>query len=400
MARLWSSGFELNSFVAGVEFTGISAPGGTATRSTSTTIVRSGVFSGRFENTSVSPTAGQSFARHDFLNADGNGPYYVRVYFYAAAWPAVADSIVYLANATGGSRAVFKVSSTGSLGFYTGGSVLVGSAVTLTLNRWYRLEMSASYDGSATMSLEGRVDGITIGSTVTANGAGGMSRLYFGSVTSTTGFDFYMDDIAVNDANGTVQNSWCGPGQIVHLNPNANGDNNAWLTQIGGTAGAANNFTRVNEVPPNDVSSYNASNIATQIDDYNLIDYPGSASDTISVVAVGVRYRGAAASANATFTVRCKASSGGAIEESAGITPTSTGWQTNAGTVSKPFPIVLYDLPGVSVSPWTKTDLDAAQVGINLAAASTNAAQVSNLWLLVEYSPPTLASDKMFQLFD
>ena len=69
MARLWSSGFELNSLTAGVEFTNIDA-GGTI----DTTTVRSGTYSFKVNTTATSNVD------FNFKSADNLGPFYIRLY--------------------------------------------------------------------------------------------------------------------------------------------------------------------------------------------------------------------------------------------------------------------------------------------------------------------------------
>jgi hypothetical protein len=125
--------------------------------------------------------------------------------------------------------------------------------------------------------------------------------------------DWYFDDLAINDSNGSFQNSWPGDGAVIRLKPNAAGDASDWT----------NDYTAVDEVTPDEGTTLVASKTLNHIYDYDIEDThsaltPGS---TINVVQVGVRYNGASGSANSSFVTRIKASSGGTVEEGTAITP-------------------------------------------------------------------------------
>jgi len=48
--------------------------------------------------------------------------------------------------------------------------------------------------------------------------------------------------------------------------------------------------------------------------------------------------------------------------------------------------LTLYDLPGSSTTAWSDGTLDTAQIGYDLTSASTSAAQISTVWMLVDYT--------------
>jgi hypothetical protein len=256
-------------------------------------------------------------------------------------------------------------------------SAAVGSASSaLDLNTWYRIELKVDTTTLATTALEGLVNGVSFASG-TVNLANAQSSIQFGVISTSVTTDLYFDDIAINDSSGSFQNSWPGEGSIVHLRPSATGDNSDWT----------GDNTDIDEVTPDDTTTKISSNTTSQIEDVN-IDATPSAMDSnaiINVVSVGCRFNGAGASANATFAVRVKASTNDTVESSSNITPANATWFTNAIAVPYIYPLTLYNLPSTSLQPWRKADLDSAQIGVNLVASSTNAAQVSTLWMLVEY---------------
>jgi len=320
--------------------------------------------------------------------ADGR-VFFARAYFYIPSVPDADLAILAFGSKGGGTDEIsIRLTTSMQLQMYdefNGVQLGTISSPVLT-NTWLRLELKADYTVDTAVVSEAKVDGNTF-ATGTSNQGRGAANLTFGFVTTggSHTYALYVDDVAINDNTGTVQNSWPGDGSIVHLQPNAAGDNNAWTR--GGTDSGAN-WSQENEVTPNDDTNYVSSNTAGQIDDYNLTNTPASIGNgqTINVVQVGARLAGAGASANASFVTRLKASSGGTVSESSAITPAGTSWTTNAAADPFVYPLTSSTQPGTGTA-WTKATLDTAQVGIRLSGAATNAAQVSTLWLLVDSSP-------------
>src|SRR5690606_16177194 len=55
-----------------------------------------------------------------------------------------------------------------------------------------------------------------------------------------------LDDVAINDASGGADNSWCGDGHVVGLIPNANGDESDF---VGSDSNQVDNYQLVDEFP-------------------------------------------------------------------------------------------------------------------------------------------------------
>jgi len=369
MARLWSSGLELNSTTSAMEFESISA-GGTTVSS----IIRSGIYALRSNSTG----SGQQsrFAFKSAATADG---FYVRAYVRIDSYANAIASFIALWQATGSNQKVaIQMNSDGTLELWNiEDSAQIGSdSSVLSLNTWHLLELKVDCTTIASTAIEAKINGTAFASG-TINLAAGISSIQLGFQGFITG-DLYFDDIAINDDTGSFQNSWPEEGKIIHLKPNAAGDNSAWT----------NDYLSVDEVTPDNATTLVSSNTLDQIDDHN-IEAPASlgTSDTINVVQVGARFNGVGASANASFVLRIKAAASGTVEESSAITPASATWVTNAAAAPRNYSLTLYDLPGESTTVWTKADLEAAQIGYRLSATSTNAAQLSTIWLLVDYTP-------------
>jgi hypothetical protein len=255
----------------------------------------------------------------------------------------------------------------------------------LSIETWYKIELRFNAIDVNNAIIEGKIDGTTFATSSTESVNKGGYRLYFGTFDNST-FEDYYDDISLNNSSGSFQNSYSGTGQIVHLRPSGTGDSGSWTR--GGTDSGAN-WSQNSEVTPDNGTKYNSSNTLNNEDLYNIDNTPVSigSGDTINVIQVGVRFNGAGASSNASFKLEIEASASGTIEQSAEITPLTTSWQTNNSVSPFNYPFTLYNLPGASTTLWTKADLDTAQIGYKLTTTSTNAAQISTVWLLVDSTP-------------
>lgn len=371
MARLWSSGFELNSVTNLIEITGSNTSGGGAI-AISTTTVRSGRYSFRASNTGAS---GLARAHHIFTASADDGPYYARAYVNIADLPGSLGPI--LAIWDGATlKASIRLATDGTLELHDSVGKIGSSSSALSLNTWYRIELKYYHTG-VNSELDGKLDGTSFASTTSAPSGGTVDRVAWGMASNNTSFDIYFDDIALNDSTGSFQNSFPGAGQIVHLRPNAAGDNSDW----------SNTYANVDEVTPDDATTIVASNTSGQIDDHNIDEPIMISSDaTISLVQIGVRFRiDVQTGADPTFVLRVKASASGTVEESSTISPTLNSWQTNTVANPRNYPFTLYDLPGASTTAWTQADLKTAQIGYKETTTDTHNVNISTLWMLVEY---------------
>ena len=347
-----------------------------------TSPVRSGTYALRFN-----PTAGYAGNSFIFKGSDTTDGYYARCYIRIATLPSVTHGIFIFYSVSTGRDIGIRLTTTGTLQLYNfEDSAQIGSASsTLSTNTWYCVELKVDSTTSASTSCEARLDGVSFASG-TASLSGGQSSLEFGVPEVATTVDYYMDDIVLNDDSGSFQNSWPGEGELIHLRPNAVGDNADWVENAVGDSADA-----VDEVTPNDGTDYLGSSTLNETTDVNLAATPAAleSGDTISCVQVGARFRtNSTAGTVPQFVLRIKASSGGTVEESGTIEiSATTNWVTHSTQTPKNYNLTLYDLPGASTTAWTKTDLDAAQIGVKLINNSTGQAQVTTLWLLVDHKP-------------
>ncbi|MFB7461298.1 hypothetical protein [Streptomyces sp. NPDC056188] len=387
MARLWTCGFELQSTSA--EFGVNSGAVVTGSPSISTTVHRAGTASLR-----SNPTNATAFVEHQLTGAVVVRTFH-RFYLRIDSLPSTATNI-YGIGQGGYFPGLLRIQTDGTLVLRDGWTetTLPGTSPALTLGRWYRVELDytdvANGDvlASGIAPFKAYLDGTLFADTMCSN-ITGFSRIRMGvQLAATT--DIYIDDVAVNDASGTVQNGLPGPGSVVHLRPNAAGDANGWATAVGGTAGAVNNWTRVGERVPDDATSYNQTSVSgtTTIDDFKMESPTAAgigASDTITLVQVGGRVASSATTA-ASIVYRVKGQSGGTVAESASVSVANTSWSVHSGTSPRPYQLTAYTNPQTGTA-WTPSTLATAQIGYRGNVSQTTVRRVSTLWALVDYVP-------------
>lgn len=384
MARLFSTGFELNSTTANMEFDSISG----FTIQTGT--VRTGTYAAQANLTTSTATLRQVlFTSNQTIKG------WMRIYINISTLPNANVQLMRFETTANGNAGNLRLNTDGTIGlFKISGAQLSSNSVALSTGVWHRVELGTDATGSGT--LEAKLNGLTFASGANS-AAGSWARVAFGSLVSNSTTNVFYDGIAVNDASGSYQNSWAGDGYIIHLKPSAAGDSNGFLAQVGGTAGAANNYTRVNEVPPNDVTSYNGSALLSAEDLFNCDDSGIPSDAVVKLVAVGVRMADlVGADATAAFKVKLEKAASGTKSQSANLIPNSTTWRTNAAATPWTYPLTTYVDPDGAA--WTKTTLDSMQIGYIQTATNVQTIAVSNIWALVEYSLAPINPGKFMQM--
>lgn len=374
MARLIQSGFELNSATAGVEVTA------TTSGAISSIIPRTGTYA--LKSTGTSP----SFIRFNWAASLTAGPFFIRFYFYIDTASNGTTTIFTSVNA---SNLQLKLTTANKLQLFNGASQIGSDSSALNTAQWYRIEVKFDNTGGAGAGIgEAKIDGSAFATSSALTFANNNDDFNLGSNINSEGKTgtYYFDDIAVNDSTGSFQNGYPGVGQIVHILPDSAGDQAQW-TRAGTDTGA--NFSQVNEVTPDDAGTSVSTSTLNQEDLHNLAASPASigSSDTINVVAVGLRVTGSGGGGN-VLKAEIEASSGGTIEQGASITPPAT-YRTNNADANLPslYSLVLYDLPGASTTPWTKSDLDTTQIGYKETTDTANTLNVTTAWLSVDSTP-------------
>ncbi len=370
--RLYSSGFELNSTTADMEWTTMTGSG---------TIVTSPANGGTYAFQSATAGA-QTFISQTFATADSNGPFYARAYVYITTTNSNEVSVLELRDSASTRRAYLTLSATNTVKLYDEDGQVGSASSALSTATWYRLEIKFDTTASAGSHIvDARIDGSSFASASNRSISTGVSKLAVGNnvgnVGSMTTGQTVIDDVAINSGSGATQNTWPGAGKIIHLSPNAAGDNSAWT----------NGYANIDDTtPPNDATDLASETTTNDILDVNLADST-LGSETISLVSVGARFNTSSATEE-DMMVRLKDSSNGTVIESKTLIPASTTWKTNDTVAPYSYPITAYTRPEQSTA-WTDTQLDAAQIGFRDTAGS-GTVQVSAAWLLVEYQPIVL----------
>lgn len=378
MARLWSCGFELQSATAAVEFEAVSG-----VPTISTTTKRGGLASLRF-NTAAS----EIFVTHTYDVTAQTDDIWARAYIYIASAPNVQISILLFRDVTSGNICNIRMNTDRTLELWDeqGGVQRGSDSSAIPLNTWTRVELA--YLRGTDDTCVGYIDGVSF-----ASGATGVNKdaniLRFGILGSSTA-DIYFDDIAVNDSGGTAENSLPGEGQIVHMQPDASGDNAATF----GT------FADIDEITPDDTNTFIDLDTATTIADYNCESSSNAgigSSDTIKVVEVGVRIREEVSTVT-SYQLRLKSAASGTTSTSTASDAGNTTWRTNpTGTTSFTHRLVSYTDPttGVAWTPTGTNSLDNMQIGV--ASLDADDIDVSTLWALVEHIPGSAAASAFLQ---
>ena len=345
---------------------------------------RSGAYSLRFEGT-------QKFVEKPVYAAPQDRILYIRTYIYIVTAPSSMTIINQGSNApfTQG-EAEIRLGSDRTLTLWqknnSGIFAQKGSAsAAIPLNEWHMVELKLDGPGNIAAARLDRVEFASSSSETVGSMGNTTYATRFGNYTDGPGGgDIYLDDMAINDDTGSFENSWPGEGEVIHLRPDAAGDNAQW-TRTGTDSGA--NWSQVDEVTPNDGTDRVQEDTSGNIDDYNLDATPAGmdSDDIITAVQVGVRYRAVLGLFSSDFVLRIKASAGGTVEEGATIAVSTGNFRSHR--TNEPFipTLTLYDLPGASVTAWTKADLDAAQIGQRCTETSAAGTDVTTIWLTVDH---------------
>jgi hypothetical protein len=200
---------------------------------------------------------------------------YLRIYFKVPAFPSAALVKMFKISSSGGTdNPVFvsvRITNGGQLQLWNDftGLQIGSSSSALSTGQYYRLEIFQSIGVGSTDAVELRLDSNTI---VTTSGISlgsdiAPTTISLGWLGNAPGANkiIYLDDFAVNDDQGTDQNTWPGEGKVVLLLPTADSAVGTGWTLGTSTAIAANGFDAVNNKPPVGVADLTAGSDPKQI---------------------------------------------------------------------------------------------------------------------------------------
>lgn len=387
MSDIFACGWEQNTVLVQYDTPYSATAGGGATKTISSSVKNTinsvgGKYSCRMTNTGAN---GQNY--YDLIfrstgDADSNGPFYVRWYYRVDDAPAADSSILdFYAIGGGTERMSIKLNTTGNLELWDSNSQIGSDSAAVNDGTFHRIEGQFSRSGT-TMTLTLLVDGVTAATGTTTDNSGGVGRIIFGMLASTSSYDTYWDDFALSDS------AYPGAGVQIMLRPDGAGDTNNL------TGGTGTTFAEFDEETPDDATSY--STLATANDTvFFTIDDPAvqgmGPSDTVRVVLVGYRWASVAAGDTA-IKGRIKSQASGTISTGNQAATTSGSYFSNLGVApsaqaDKYYTVSATDPQGGGA--WTRTLLQSTQIGV-IATDATPDVAVSAIWALVDFLPATV----------
>ncbi len=354
---------------------------------------RSGAFSYKCDS-AAGNTAAQVFATA-FTQASGT-TWYVRAWFNIPAAPSADAIILEIVSPGTTSHVAVQLKTDRTLVLLNAaGSVWTSSSTSaaVSTSTWFSVAVAYTYQSAGNETVSWQVDDVAVDSGLSAanTNAASPSRVTFGW-PSAPGANkvIYVDDIILNDNQGTANLSWPFDEKVVMLLPTADSERDGWT---GGAGGTTNLFEAVNNTPPAGLDS-GSSTDTSQIeaaasdttDNYNatMTTYTAAgigASDLITAVYAVIE--GGNDSTTGTDTVGVSVISTPAIGETMvnvdvndGTYP--TGWNRGATAISE--------------NPSIPNRGTAPVMSVRKGVATTRDCQVCFMGMSVSYLPdPTSA---------
>lgn len=308
----------------------------------------------RFSTAGIT-SQGVKFAQNSWGRKNLPSNYASIIVGFAYLMPAMPGSFtgIVTLDDTNTTQIYLAVTASGAFQFYRGTpntGTAIGSASAgglIAPNQWHFLEIVVTIDPSAG-AVALYIDQPASGGTAAINSTGLNTRTTTNSSCNQVRIGDYnvftpsFDDIYVLDTTGSSPlNGRLGDQRIITKMPNGVGALTNWSV-----TGSAANWSAVNEIPPDDDTSYVSSNTAGQQDSYAM----QSASITATPNFVVVRVRKDDASAH---TCQALVRSGGTVGLGTAFTvPSSYAY----------FDSLFVNDPNTG-SPWTGSAADSTQVG-------------------------------------
>jgi hypothetical protein len=258
-----------------------------------------------------------------------------------------------LLSGSGGNQNSILFDDSGHILVYRGSTLLAISIQTFSIKTWFYVEVLATCTNSISadeyvIKVNG-VEWINLPATTdTQNEASpGFSTIRFAGGYSSG--IYYYDDIYVCDLNGSVNNDFLGDSVVEVLNPNGNGNAN----QFDGSDGnSVDNYLLVDDVVPDDDTTYVESDTVSQQDQYALSDLTGSIGTIHGVAARNQCKKDAAGARTGKAIVR----SGSADYEGAEFVPTESYFGYDH----------IWEQDPDTSNAWLEAGINAAEFGIKV----------------------------------
>lgn len=230
-----------------------------------------------------------------------------------------------------------------------GGITLVDSGIPILFNTWMLFEMYVKIADSGGRVVF-RIDGTNVIDFTGDTKEG--SPTTFNTVLFNASDNCYygLDDLALNDTTGTVDNSWCGEGILGKIIPSGSGTVNNWLNS-GSTSGSSN-YEYVDEYPKDGDTTYvyvSASSTGIQ-DKYTMSTFTGTEKSILRIYSES-RARKSIAD---TSVIKIGYLPNGGTDQLSGSIPLSSASYTYAAGISA-------SANPVTGLAWTLDDINALQ---------------------------------------
>ena len=230
----------------------------------------------------------------------------------------------------------------------SGGSLLASSATPFSiLTQWRSINLYFKVDSSVGRCVV-KVDGVTqIDFTGNTRNASTNSNIDAIRVTIPNNAGNSFCDLVVNDATGTMNNTYPGDIACIRRLPNATG---TYSEFVGSDGDSLNNYLNVDEAPSND-ADYNYADVGGKRDSYNVENLPAGTLSVLGVRAVAKTAKTGAGVAGMSVFVRENGTNtfGPNVPLS-----TSFSWQGDALRETAPSTGVAWDLD----------DVDSMEIGV------------------------------------
>jgi hypothetical protein len=222
------------------------------------------------------------------------------------------------------------------------------SAGTYAINTWYHIQVKYIFSSGAAGTIEVKVDDTVVISLTGINSSGGAAQINMIYLEYSVGASgsAYFDDLYLVDGTGAINNNYLSTVGVYTLVPNAVGGS----TQMTAT-GAASNYLCVNDIPPDNSTTFVAPTAAAQWDSYAMSNLAGAPTQFNGVF---VKMRGQKATTNSA-AVQLNVTSGGSTSHSSTQSVYTGVWLDGFA--------VFETQPGGAA--WDLATINAMEAGIN-----------------------------------
>lgn len=384
--RLFTSGFETNNLTA-TEWSG--------NMTTAPTLQSATVHSGTYAS-EVSTSSAAEGQRRSRSASISSGTLFLRTYFRCSTFPNSVTTILATRASGAGANAMLVrfVNSSNVIRLRNSISTTESTGnQALTTGVWYRIEARhliadaggemevRLYQGESTSALETLT--ITNEDTLPTN----IQDFDFGFQDATTG-TCYFDDIAINDATGSFQTSWAGPGKIFRVTATGN-DTVAW-TRTGANCSGTTNTDCVDDMgTPDDLSGYNTIGTSGTADRFNKTGLGAEIPSDADMILIDVYARFGASGSTGTRLCRVDLWDENGSQSSGPDTGLGCDGTADTFALMSTLSHLVFDLGARSKATVDDPDFD---IGYTNRSAHDN--RVTAVWANVEWIDATAVTTK------